>query len=86
MKDIYTIYEGLLAGQNNTMQASEEIINITNSEFEHLQKYISDRKNWEKDHIFCLSAMTILHIIHVSHGDHVNNFLNYILMKMRYFC
>ena len=48
MKDIYTIYEGLLAGQNKTMQASEEIINIINSEFEQLQKYISDRKNWEK--------------------------------------
>ena len=48
MKDIYTIYEGLLAGQNKTMQASEEIINTINSEFEQLQKYISDRKNWEK--------------------------------------
>lgn len=49
MKTLYNyINEGLLAGQNKTMQASEEIINIINSEFEQLQKYISDRKNWEK--------------------------------------
>ena len=48
MKDIYTIYEGLLAGQDKTMQASEEIINNINVEFEQLQKYISDRNNWEK--------------------------------------
>ena len=48
MKDIYTIYEGLLAGQDKTMQASEEIMNNINVEFEHLRKYLSDRKNWEK--------------------------------------
>ena len=48
MKDIYNIYEGLLAGQNSTLSSGTNLVSAAKKEFDSIVKLMKNKNSWEK--------------------------------------
>lgn len=48
MKDIYTLYEGLLAGQESTISHGTNLVSAAKKEFDSIVKLMKNKNSWDK--------------------------------------